>query len=52
MLAGAYLELLAVVPRELITVIECCEARLKPPVPMVVFKGTAYNRGWQIQRLF
>ena len=30
----------------LITVIECCGARLKMLVPMVVFKSSAYCRGW------
>ena len=32
--------------RELITVIECCGARLKMLVPVVVFKGSAHYRGW------
>ena len=31
---------------ELITVIECCGARLKMLVPTVVFKGPAYYCGW------
>ena len=32
--------------RELITVIECCGARLKMLVPMVVFKGPAHHCDW------
>ena len=31
---------------ELITVNECCGARLKMLVPMVVFKGSAHYHGW------
>ena len=31
---------------KLITVIECCGARLKMLVPIVVFKGSAHYHGW------
>lgn len=35
--------------RKLVAVIECCGARLETLVPLVVFKGTSYYRGWHTE---